>query len=70
MNRKAKFIQIATSVSEPADGTATENLYALDEDGRVWFYEFMQKDTYKVDWVLLRDELSGRHEETTTSGKQ
>ena len=36
----SKFIQIATSSSADSDGNETENLYALDDDGIIWWYDF------------------------------
>lgn len=45
-----KFIQISNSTSHDDDGQEWERLYALDEDGGVWWYDFV--DSY---WRKLPD---------------
>ncbi len=38
----ARFVQIGTSVSVDEHGALEENLYALDSQGRVWWYSFKE----------------------------
>jgi len=52
-----KFLQIACSTSRTAHANQEkENLYALDNKGRVWGYAFPPASP--VGWVLLPDELN------------
>ncbi len=42
-----KFVQIAASATKRGD-SIEENLYALDEDGVVWWYDFA-----RTEWSAL-----------------
>lgn len=38
--KNSKFVQIAATVAPSNDGLYQENLYALDEAGEVWWFDF------------------------------
>jgi hypothetical protein len=54
----AKFVQISvTSTFHRIDQLIT-HLFALDEDGNVWAYEFTSQGGRKEGWWRLREERS------------
>lgn len=56
MKRIGKIVQVATSSSKDAEGYETENLYALTEDGVLFYWAKVQGEE-KWGWRELADEV-------------
>jgi hypothetical protein len=48
-----KFVQISAAFAQDVSRT---RLFALDEDGNVWEYQFQISDPKKQVWEVLADE--------------
>lgn len=55
MDQQAKFVQIASfAVTHAPIGRVETGLFALDEDGNVWAYQFSTPGRQKEQWVPLK----------------
>ena len=54
MAEHSKFVQITSCAVISDGGTIVRELFALDEEGEVWTYQFLLKDGEVERWERLK----------------